>query len=422
MHKTKGFREIALTTAFLSLCGFREDLQADPSLASSNDQQQTLDQSNEKDRKAVISYTEALSVQNVQGTWGSANPPHEFNSTVLVTADLLYVVAEEDNLDFASKLVTNSTNNQSKETFYQPHFHWNLGSRVGISYLFEQFDGWDLDLNWTYIHGKGKNSATAPNPNIDITSLPLTDLLYPSWGGPATDTGVTGGFFVNGEGGTGVSSASVNWMLNMNLIDLHLARSFYISRKITLHPYVGLRGALIDQDYRARYESIYGVPPFTGSAQMKAKNDFKGLGIHGGFDFLWHFTPNWGVSALVSGSLIYGTFHIKQDYLSNAAFNDSLSPTEFITRRHLHQIRSNIEGALGLYWEIEFNQRRNRISMGLYYELSEWFDQNQMTRPFMDVDPVDTIDFSGGPILSDTRYDAGNLSYAGGSFRMRFDF
>ncbi len=408
MHK------IALIAALIYL----EDL-------SSSNEPQTLD-SDEQNRQVVISYTDVLSVQNIQGTWGTANPPHvsPYNNLV-ISADLLYVVAQEDNLNFASKINADNPNLNSKGTLYDPHFRWDWGSRVAIGYLFDKFDNWDLYLDWTYVHGRGKNTVSTPD---DFTAVEPID-LYPTWGGSTTLNGIAGGFFVNDSQAEGILNSSVSWMLNLNLIDLDLRRSFYIGKKVTLHPFAGLRGAFIDQDYTVHYVSKYHTFPVLTSApsQMKAKNDFKGLGFHGGFNFLWHFSPNWGVNAQVAGSLLYGTFHVRQDYQSQAFdFIEPdtlfLHPSRFKTRRNLHQACTNLEGSLGIYWETSFNKQKNHILLGLSYELAEWFDQNQMTRPFFDVSHSHDEGHGSGPALNDTRYNTGDLSYAGASFRMRFDF
>jgi hypothetical protein len=403
MQKPKRTREIALTAALLSFCSCSQALfGAAPNAADNN--------------------VDMLAVRNVQGSWGAVNPPHEkLDTGVFVTGDVLYIRATEDDLNYLSFFRV-ATPTRFDQLLRSPRFLWNWGARVGIGYQFDKFDSWDLFAQWTYVHGKGNSSASVPFGSGGSVG----ELLIPTWGGAA---GIAaGGFFIDGSSGTGVQAASTNWNLVMNVVDLELGRSFYFGRKVSVRPLIGVRGAIINQKFVARYLTYYNLSfpdfPFSGievtaPGSMKAKNNFWGIGLRGGFDFLWHFCKNFGVDGNMSGSLLAGSFDVDQDYNSFATEGSGdlfLEPTHVQTKRNPHRARSNLEGALGLFWEMTYGNN-NHFFMGVYYELATWFGQNELTRPFLDLSTDVT-----SPVVDDTRRDFGDLGLSGVSLKLRFDF
>ncbi len=405
MQKPKRTREIILLAALLSFCNCSQALLATPNAADSSN-------------------ADKLAMQNVHGSWGTVNPPHEkLNTGVFVTGDVLCLRATEDDLDYAN-LGEDISTGVLKQVVYTPHFRWNWGARAGIGYQFDNFDSWDLYAGWTYVHGKAKDSTSVP---FDAFA---NESLAPTWGGNA---GIIqdGGFFVDGGSETFVQSASANWNMVMNVIDLELGRSFYFGRKVTVRPMVGVRTAFIDQDYLVRYETFYNLSsddPFTGAeitapGKMKADTDFWGIGLRGGFDLLWHFTQNWGIDGRMSGSILAGSFDVKQDYRSfvveSIAGEFFLESTHVTTKRHPHRTRANLEGALGFFWETAYGNNRH-VFIGVYYEVAQWFSQNELTRPFIDLSSKE-VDVAI-PAVDDTRRDFGDIDLSGLSLKLRFDF
>ncbi len=456
MYKKSWLREIALTTTLLSFSMYPENLEG---ASSKQKKKQENEKITNEHIQTVAAYTDSLTMQTVEGSLGTVNPPHnQLDTGFFFNIDPLYLKATEDDLNYVTKASTSvDLPHEPPPNFFNeifnhaetldPHFSWNWGGRLGIGYLFKDFDAWDLYTQWTYVHNEAKNS-TAIDLNAIINvfntgSFSEIDFLYPTWGGGEGDNNY-GGFFLDDAAGLGLSQASVEWMMNLNVADLELGRSFYIGRKVSLRPHIGLRGANIAQDYIANYTTIYylgDVDDFnitnnalvTGSGKMNAKNDFWGVGVRGGFDFLWHFTHNWGVSGLVSGALLYSAFHVKQHYQSFVVDVDPtgtiafLAPSNFITKRSPRRIRTNLEGSVGMFWEANFNNNKNHFLIGVFYELAAWFDQNEMMRTFIDLSFKDAV-FNledGIPIttfLDDSRRDFGNLCLSGGSLKMRFDF
>ncbi len=387
-------------------------------------------------------------MQNVNGTLAAVNPPHqELYTGAFITADTLYLQSSVDDLNYAVNVNESFTGfeiGSGNQKILEPHFRWDWGGRISVGYQADDFDAWDFAAIWTYVHGKGHSSIATSLPEAlnsffayEIYGKSVS-LIFPSWGGgQASDLG---GFFVDNNHRIGLTSASADWMLNFNVVDLDLGRSFYIGEKIALHPFVGVRGAAIDQDYTANYSTVYDLTSFGGTlptdefvtapTRMKADNDYYGAGIRGGFDFLCHFMKNWGVSGLFSGSLLYGKFHVKQNYeaFTPLSFNAApfpLQPTQFISKRHPYRICCNLEGSLGTFWEADFNKDKNHLFIGIFYEIADWFDQNALSRTFVDLNLQDqgtVVDYPVNLLIDDTRTNFGDLFLSGVSFKLRFDF
>ena len=156
---------------------------------------------------------------------------------------------------------------------------WRPGFRVGVGYTFAKKDFWDLMALWT--HFKAESTIT------------------------------------------------------YNVYDLDLGRDYFISKAVSIRPFLGVRGATIDQRL----------------------NKFWGAGAHIGTSMQWHFTKEFSFLGTIGGSLLYGKFK-QLDITTGAA---------------------NLEAMLGFGWEKFFYQNRYRLSVKAGYEWSEWFSQNRRT-------------------------------------------
>jgi hypothetical protein len=343
--------------------------------------------------------------QNINEEWQGKTAAHLYSGGWNVSADFIYWRADEDNLEYVADmhLATDETRYHSKVK--QPSIKWSPGFRLGIGYTFEKQDGWDLRLQWTRFEthqtGHEKIDQTLEDGNFH--------LLQPWWN-PS---------FV----GELATQASVDWKLHYNVIDLELGRDYFISRKITLRPYFGLRGAIINQQYDAGYEAIFffrDPSEFIIPTSVKAENNFRGIGARAGGDFLWHFTKQWSVTGKCSGSLSYGKFDIDGTMHHPVRINQQTRTfTSQVAKlqQELSKVIPNVEVGIGLMWETYFNQNRNHIALSIGYEFSEWFSQNQLTE-------VDEFDNPNKGIVSGPTYNHfnGDLGLQGATFTARFDF
>jgi|SRR6185437_447726 len=220
----KGFSGgLAVTAVILCFYGCRDKYhpKQDAGLSETDPLFEDLSAHYRQKKGVVAKYADAVTVQNVHGSFGGKNPAHldSKGKGVIFTTDALYWKATEDNLTFASKVTENGTQ-QSLET---PHFNWKPGLRLGLGGFFGKYDQWDLYCNWTYLYSKASNS-------VSVTSS--SDFLMTDW-----------------WDGTDFTNASAKWTLDYNTLDMEVGRNYFISKKVCFRPHVGVRGAWIHQKY-----------------------------------------------------------------------------------------------------------------------------------------------------------------------------
>ncbi len=299
-----------------------------------------------------------IKVKNVHGTLGGNNPAHNLDIPAFyVTGDFLYWKTNEDGLEFAftsdSAPLSTAT---SDGKLHDVKFEWSPGFRVGAGYTFK-YDAWDLYANWTHLDTTARKSLT--------NNSPAENTLTQTWFTPQ----IGASSFLNATG------ASARWRMHYNTGDLELARFFFVSRTLALRPFMGVRGAWIEQRYRARYTGgDFGtISPTT----FRAHNNFSGGGLRAGLNMLFHFSRNWGLFGKASGSLVYGRFEIREK-VTGIVPGGTASATIFEEKHSMNRVRANAEAGGGLQWEYFFCNNKMHVVLSAGYEIVEWFNQNEL--------------------------------------------
>ncbi len=323
--------------------------------------------------------------------------------------DFLYWKADEDGLEYGTKMVAPPLIGESstaKTKLLDLHFEWDPGFRLGAGYTFDQLDCWSLNLNWTHIrnHAHAKASAKgieSQTGSVDTIISPWVNLLF--------------------ELRAGASKAEAHWHVDYNTLDLDFSRSVSLSKKFSLNPHFGLRGAWIDQDYKAKYKSVFilaeSSPHFTRNVTFKGKNEFSGFGLRGGTELLCHLSPNWHIFSQFAGNLLYGRFRVNMKNLHDQGLGEGdipPMPLDFKASEHFWRVRLSFEEAIGLGWDRSFRCDKYRLRLRAAYELSQWLNQNELFYTFY-FRGQDTI--SSVPIRSQ-----GDLSFHGIRAGLQFDF
>lgn len=314
-------------------------------------------------RTAVMAITQ----KNVHGTVGGKSATHLRSKGPFITADFLYWRADEDGLEFATKSRQNSSGTCFKTNDLNFHGEWRPGVRAGIGWLFGECDQWDVYANWTFFYDKAHKS--------DSGKLGKTTFI-PTWSpilGPVA------------------TRAQAGWNLHLNAIDLEVGRNYFISRKIALRPHAGLRGVWIDQDVSADYHGYwYFQTTNTGayhalgaSTSFKGDLDYKAIGVRGGADLLWHFTDHFGIQTLFSGALLYGPFNVDERFegaqqTATSGGSPDLAPLKVRYKKDFNRVRANLEAFAGLFFETGISNDKFHFFLSAGYELSEWFQQNEL--------------------------------------------
>ncbi len=379
-----------------------------------------------------------ISMVDAHGTLGGKVASYRNQGAFFISGDFLYWKAEEDGLAFAAKatplepLQTSSlgfpylSGFSYKEKLLEPKFTWMKGYRADLGYRFGGNDNWEIDFVGTWFYNRAKKSADSSTPG----------LMYPTWGGFPF---ASGEIFTTGQQNANLISPITNawteWGLHYTVVDFELGRHYFVSKAFSLRPCVGARGAWIRQDYSVHYvQSISyflnhhadNFSELIAPASMFAKNNFQGVGPRLGLDLQWHLNCHFSILGKLSGSLLYGPLKTSQKYsstLSTFFLNVDLDsfttfPNILFNNRHNeHRFEPNLEAALGLQFDSK------HFTLGVFYELSEWFDQNQLVRsmPLIEAENA-TLAPSAGIIFDPYVKEHGNLGLGGLTVKARVDF
>lgn len=281
---------------------------------------------------------------------------------------------------------------------------WEPGFRAGIGYRFVDFDDWDLNFVWTHYHGRSEHQSIEAN-NLD------NDFLRQGW---ITFLGPQATF------------AKGHWNVKLNTIDLDSGRLYEITDNIALRPHFGARGAWIDLRAKANYEGAWFIDEavFTKKTSMRGQSEYSSGGIRAGSNFCWNFTPHWGLLGDLSASLLYGEFKVKQKF-SGADPGDGPTLDTFIENftEKMMRVRCNVELFVGLKWWISFNHDSWRASLFAGYELSEWFQLNELFRV---IRTIDNIPLTGGETGLNANFNTQHLhsdiGFQGLTLKLLFEF
>lgn len=262
------------------------------------------------------------------------------------------------------------------------HFDWNWGFRLGLGCKLPH-DKWDLFINYTYVHGLAHGHAG----NSD-------KVVFPTW---------ASGFNFDGSGAFYADKAQAHWHMNLNMTDLELGRNCFVSKWLTIRPFIGIRGLIIDQRYHVKYQGGT-VAPFDED-KIKLDTDFWGVGMRMGFNSLWGLGKGIGIYGNGSASILSGHFDVdEKERLENSHV------TVFSVGRDISNVVVAADLSLGLQWDYMFSQDRYHFGVKFGWEFNMFFDQNQL------------FNFLSSSNPGSIKFRDDDLSFQGLTLGLRFDF
>lgn len=288
--------------------------------------------------------------------------------TWIVSADLLYWRACEDGLicecDAADEVnFIDNGRTVSVVTAGDVDFkeHWDLGYRISLGY--KNPNQWGFAAFWTHYHQNAKGKNKGENHS--------------------------------------------HWKLNVDVLDLVVARDFTLGSCFNVTPFAGLRGAWLKQKVRGHFiASETGILSESSSSsssssrssseeitfstlEEKNKQDFWGVGPEIGIEADWKFGCGFSIYGGASAALLYGRYEVdfeSEEVLTTATFIDN-------GKHHHCASQSVIDASLGLRWQKEFCNARI-LFLQLGWEHHRYFDFNQFG--CSDDLSLDGLVFSGG--------------------------
>jgi len=316
-------------------------------------------------------------------------PPKDCRSG-LVEVDYLFWKPFQEDMNFALRLKGSSNDDDTRFRLKlrpeSPHFDLSSGVRLGFGGYTS--DKWDVKIRGTYLH-----SSTQKNSHFEDA------LLNPS-------------FFPTLEGSSG-PEAIVHAKLTFGLVDLTLGRETSLTKKFTIHPYIGIRNVWIRETLRGFFEPELSLP-----SHYKYINNVWGLGPRTGMNSSYYFARNWSIQGGLSGAFVLGNYQAKQNLHSEIEGSNPIEFLHTILKDSHGIIRANLDAFLGLGWDYWFNKNKNRVYIALLCETSYWFGINQL----MDFNSYQTD--NGKTIVNGALINKrhGDLAFFGGTLHFQLDF
>ncbi len=358
----------------------------------------------------------AFSLTATLGAWGQKSPldqapapadihfPLNPKQAWAVEESLLVWKTYEDNTDYAvHHFLTGITGSsqREKQTIKHPEFEWSTGVRLKLTKYLPSNDPWDINLIGTYYYDHAKDDT---NVNF-IIDPDAQNVLQSAW-----DTNGTGF----------ASNARASTQMNFFTFDLTAGRYYSLTRKIDIHPFIGIRTVLNYQNYKATFLGTLvnsaNVPLF--HTRFKGDFNFWGVGPRVGTDVALHFGRHWSLLGTFGASLFGGRYNVDEGFKGRLAFltsgvpyNEKLTDSDAV-------LRSNIDASLGLGWERWVRKKTIRIAPSFVFEVSEWFSMKRWVDShfFHNIFPIDR-----DPVIySHRRYS--DLGLMGFNINLKVDF
>ena len=346
---------------------------------------------------ATVYQTTAMDTGTAKFAPGS---PYPNQTTWFFEAEVLYWHAKSGGTEYATAY--DSIALPRSGNMKDVDFEWDLGFRFGLGRFIGKERRWDINLDYTHFANHDTESASEPNDGIVYSN--------------AIETKVEG-----------LSNAKFDGAIDYDSLDLMIGKSYFISRHITVHPKIGLKGAWLDQRYKFhatdRIEELQTELPILGNIYHKLHTDADifGLGPRMGTDMKWYIGDGFHLFADISGALLYSRADVK--FKNRIVFvpdglAEQVSSVSLKGNKHLFCPQIAFFG--GLMWGRDFHIKKGEqyLEIGLGYEVEYFWRVNQ-TLNVSDVQPS----LSGiGSHRIDYKRTSEDVSFYGITFKARLDF
>jgi hypothetical protein len=283
-----------------------------------------------------------------------------------VSADFIWWRAQEDGLDYAFTGTTPQVHNADRGRLKHPSFSYEPGFKVGMGLKFRH-DGWDFFAQYTRLNFEHRNNRTHSDEDND--SNVQSNITMPYGGDLVT-------FWAD--------SARGKWSLDFNVLDIELGRNFWVSKWLTMRPFVGMKFDWTDQDFHVKYENVSGNYISNNPGQglvagsdvhMKMDQDQFGVGLRAGLNTTWYMWRHWCIFGELALSGMLNDFDISRKDKIETPADVEWKQNNF--RRDSHPVTLVAEWSLGLGFETAFHHDDYMFQIRAAWEEQIWFNQNQ---------------------------------------------
>ena len=295
-----------------------------------------------------------------------------------LSGSFLFLESREKGLDLAHINPDSGVINSEQGSVIHMDFSYHCGFKAGLGLSFSH-DNWLLYSEYTRVHINDSVSEDKPSNGT----------ISPHW-------------LDDGNRNFTISLAKGHWSMDLDIIDLQLARPYYLGKRVTIKPHVGARGGWIDQNYTAKYTNNANQ----NVIQNLLSQDTWLIGPRFGFNGNWLLGHGIRFLGDFASSLFYQSFRTSMKEYDDATPSDLYA--------HMHDtagyVSPNLEMMLGLGWGRYLDKKNWHIDLLAGYSFQIFWNQNAM-RSLKDSTSLSSFD---GPM--------GNLMLHGLTITARFDF
>lgn len=259
---------------------------------------------------------------------------------------------------------------------------WDWGLKAGFGINLPH-DGWDLGVEYTYFASNSTDASTKAPPSA-LQPLRLYSTML-------------------------AIKAKSFFDLDYQNVDINLGKSYFLSQKLFVRPFVSVKSCWLDLDQNITYTAsslndfLFPGTERTAGHDFKSKNssNFWGIGPRIGVNSKWFLGHGFSLFSDIAGSLLYGYFQTHY-YEKIPPNNVQFADGGVIKNRYkFHLFVPFVQMYGGLAWQGYVNHDKQYITLRFGYEVQYYWRANQM---------VYTEDFSNPAGAFNTRAAFDNLS------------
>jgi len=355
----------------------------------------------------------------------SVGPIFQDQHDFVIDAEFLYWYTGVTQLPYARKFKLTPLGDTTDPTaavltpvkFKHIDWSWDPGVRLGLGVVTDH-DGWDFYANWTYTYNSVTDSSSVPDYrgrdfSTTIINPAGTEILTSPWIWlPHRDH---------------FNRIKAKWSLLFNQIDLSIGRHYWLSPRLSVQPFAGLRGYWARMHFRVdAFRPFIDPPSFQN--QIDSRSQFKqkswAVGLLGGMNTTWHLTDHWSVFGMADIALSYGKYTVDRQidnlqiqYGSFVPFRD----VDFRTSDDIYRLQSFVDLSLGIRWETLIHQVY-RLLFDLGWESHFLLNFSQIFVGTFQVGATANLPPPLQNASTDLPSSQGNLTLSGIVLRGRFEF
>lgn len=263
--------------------------------------------------------------------------------SVYFTGEWIFWRTREGGTEFAVERSSSSPGVLTDAVPKKVTFDWESGFRLGFG-VHLPHDGWDININYTLFQPSGS----------DHTSGSVFPLLAFQGQFPVAN----------------VSDANAHASIDFQTLDVSIGRAYYLAKSLGLRPFIGAKGAWIDQHFHIHYTG--GDIPAGQEYRIEDHNDFKGGGLLFGIESYWELGSHFSLFGNLSGALLIGHFDLKQNQVQLNGVKTIDLDSDF------NLLSPTVDLILGFSWDRNFANDRCHFGLSAGFESQYWWRQNQM--------------------------------------------